>query len=75
MGAWVVYGRLSEKREAFLASEARALQEVERLERSVSRMERTVERMRSDPVYIDHVIRTRLNYVKPGEVVFRFREE
>src|SRR5690606_17871684 len=31
-------------------------------------------RLRHDPEYVDRVIRQRLGYAKPGELVFRFEE-
>jgi cell division protein DivIC len=34
--------------------------------------EKIIDRLRNDPVYVEKVIRSRLNYVKPGEFLFRF---
>lgn len=34
--------------------------------------QRILERLRSDPVYVEKVIRKQLGYARPGEVVFRF---
>jgi cell division protein FtsB len=34
--------------------------------------ERFLQRLRSDPVLVEKVIRQRLGYGRPGEVVFRF---
>ncbi len=34
--------------------------------------ERTLERLRSDPYFVEKVIRNQLAYGKPGEVIFRF---
>ena len=34
--------------------------------------ERFLQRLRSDPVLVENVIRQRLGYGRPGEVVFRF---
>ncbi|HRJ48846.1 MAG TPA: septum formation initiator family protein, partial [Opitutaceae bacterium] len=33
-----------------------------------------LERLRTDPAYVEMVIRRRLGYVKPDEVVFRFED-
>ena len=33
-----------------------------------------LERLRTDPVYVDKVIRQKLGYVKPDEFIFRFNE-
>lgn len=34
--------------------------------------ERMLERMRTDPAYVEMVIRRRLGYAKPDEFIFRF---
>lgn len=34
--------------------------------------ERVLERMRTDPAFVEKVIRQKLHYARPGEVVFRF---
>jgi len=34
--------------------------------------EKVLERMRTDPVYVEKVIRRRLGYAKPDEFIFRF---
>ena len=36
--------------------------------------ERILERLRSDPEFVEKVIRKRLSYARPGEVIFRFEE-
>jgi cell division protein FtsB len=37
--------------------------------------QRILERLKTDRDYVERVIRRRLNYVKPGETVFRFPED
>ena len=37
--------------------------------------ERVLERLRTDPAYVDKVIRVRLGYAKPDEFVFRFEDD
>jgi cell division protein FtsB len=34
--------------------------------------QRILERLRSDPVFVEKVIRKELGYARPGEVIFRF---
>ena len=34
--------------------------------------ERVVERLRTDPQFVEKMIRQRLGYARPGEVIFRF---
>lgn len=48
--------------EAKLAAARTRLQEQQRI----------LERLRTDPVFVDKVIRKQLGYAKPGEVIFRF---
>jgi cell division protein FtsB len=36
--------------------------------------EKILERLRTDPAYVEKVIRTRLGYAKPNEFIFRFPE-
>jgi cell division protein DivIC len=36
--------------------------------------ERVLQRLRTDPAYVDKVIRKRLGYAKPDEFIFRFEE-
>lgn len=33
-----------------------------------------LERLRTDPAFVEKVIRKRLNYTKPDEIIFRFQE-
>jgi cell division protein DivIC len=37
--------------------------------------ERVLERLRTDPSYVERVIRLKLGYTKPDEQVFRFPEQ
>ena len=36
--------------------------------------ERVLERLRSDPAYVDKVIRKKLGYAEPDEFIYRFEE-
>ena len=73
--AWHYFGRVQEELAAAQAAERRVLLEVERAQAKVDEQTATLERLRNDPVFIERTIRQRLNYVRPGEVVFRFRED
>jgi len=44
------------------------------LEARLREQEIVLERLRSDPAYVEKVIRRRLGYAKPDEFVFRFPE-
>lgn len=36
--------------------------------------EQILERLKTDPSFVERSVRQRLNYAKPGEVIFRFQE-
>jgi cell division protein FtsB len=44
------------------------------VETKLAEQELVLERLRSDPAYVDGVIRRRLGYAKPEEFIFRFEE-
>ncbi len=58
------------------------LQEIEAISRDrlalaeerLREQQRMLERMRSDPGYVEMVIRRRLGYARPDEFIFRFEE-
>lgn len=41
-------------------------------EAKLQEQERILERLRTDPAYVEKIIREQLGYAKPGEFVFRF---
>lgn len=43
-------------------------------ETRLKEQERILDRLRNDPVYVEKVIRRRLNYAKPDEYIFRFED-
>jgi cell division protein DivIC len=43
-------------------------------EAQLREQEKILERMRTDPAYVEKVIRRRLGYARPGEVIFRFQD-
>ncbi len=58
------------------------LRQVEDLNRSklaeaqerLKSQERVLDRLRTDPAYVDRVIRKKLGYAKPDEFIFRFED-
>jgi len=58
------------------------LEQVERLNRTrlaevqerLRSQEKVLERLRSDPAFVDRVIRKKLGYAKPDEFIFRFED-
>ncbi len=43
-------------------------------EKNLREEERMLERLRTDPAYVEKVIRRKLGYAKPDEYIFRFEE-
>lgn len=43
-------------------------------EARLAEQERVLNRLRSDPAYVEGVIRRRLGYAKPDELIFRFED-
>ncbi len=58
--------------ERLVAIEARSKQRVAESEQKLREQEKVLERLRSDPGYVEMVIRRRLGYAKPDEYIFRF---
>ena len=44
-------------------------------QREIRENQRKLERLRTDPAYVDMVIRRRLGYAKPSELIFRFEQQ
>lgn len=43
-------------------------------EQKLREQDRILERLRTDPIYVEKVIRRRLFYAKPNEYIFRFED-
>ena len=48
-------------------------QKIVRLQRANDDLRLHLERMKSDPVYLERVVRQRLGWIRPGEIVYRVR--
>jgi cell division protein FtsB len=55
--------------------EATSRRRLAEAEAKLQEQEKILERLRSDPVYVEKVIRRRLGYAKPEEFIFRFEEK
>ncbi len=62
------YNALKEK-------QAAGARELAAAKQRLADQERFLERLRSDPILVEKVIRQRLGYGRPGEVIFRFDSE
>lgn len=45
------------------------------LERRIAEHQKVIERLHHDPVYVERTVRSRLGYARPGELVFRFKDD
>jgi cell division protein FtsB len=54
--------------------EADTRQRLVRAEQRLKDQELVLERLRSDPVFVEKIIRLQLRYAKPSELIFRFEE-
>lgn len=54
--------------------EAESRRKLAEAEQKLREQERILERLRTDPAYVEKVIRRRLFYAKPDEYIFRFED-
>lgn len=55
-------------------TEAATQQRLADAKRRLFEQQRELERLKSDPVYVEKVIRKRLGYARPGEFIFRYED-
>jgi len=55
-----------------LKSEVESRQQLAEVQFKLQEQERILQRLRNDPAYVELVIRRRLGYAKPDEMIFRF---
>ncbi len=53
--------------------ELKNLRLLDEAQKRVAEQQRTLERLRTDPAYVERVIRQKLGYTKEGETIFLFR--
>jgi cell division protein FtsB len=55
-------------------AEARSRADLAKAEAELHAREKILERLRTDPAYVELIIRRRLGYTRPDEMVFKFDE-
>lgn len=55
--------------------EATNRQKLQEAQQRLREQEKVLERLRSDPTYVDRVIRMKMGYSKPDEFIFRFESD
>lgn len=65
---WQTRGEYERLRQQQVESQAR----LKEMEQRLAEQEKVLERLRSDPAYVEKVIRQQLGYARPDEYIFRF---
>ena len=73
-GLTVVLAQTRAEYERVREVEAHTRRRLAEVEMRLAEQEVVLERLRTDPAYVERVIRRRLGYAKPDEFVFRFDE-
>ncbi|MCC6416051.1 MAG: septum formation initiator family protein [Opitutaceae bacterium] len=70
----VFFRQARQEYQALREQERKVRQRLAEAEQRLKEQERILERLRTDPAYVERVIRQRLGYAKPDEYIFRLRE-
>lgn len=70
----VLFGQTYREYTNIKSREVQYEEKLAEMEAKLKEKEETLHRLRHDPVFIERVIRERLGYAKPDELVFRFEE-
>jgi cell division protein FtsB len=73
-GLAVVLSQTKAEYARVLEVEAQTRRRLAEVENRLAEQEVVLERLRTDPAYVEMVIRRRLGYAKPDEFIFRFDE-
>jgi cell division protein FtsB len=65
--AWSEYDKLKQ-------NESEAKRRLAEAETRLADQEKILRRLRTDPEFVEKVIRSRLGYAKPGEYIFRYEK-
>ena len=74
VGAGVLFLEARAEHQQLKQTEAIGRQRLAEAESRLRNQERILERLRTDREFVEKVIRARLSYARPGEVVFRFED-
>lgn len=71
-GSGVFFWQTRREYNRLLEMETKAKIRLAEAEQKLKEQEKILERLRTDPAYVEMVIRRRLGYAKPDEYIFRF---
>ena len=74
IGSGVFFWRSREEYQQLLKAEQMAKVRLAEAQQKLREQEVVLERLRSDPAYVEMVIRRHLGYAKPGEKIFIFSD-
>ena len=71
-GSGIFFLQTRREYKLLLKSEAESRQQLAEAQLKLREQEKILERLRNDPSFVEMVIRRRLGYAKPDEMIFRF---
>jgi len=74
VGSGVYFWQTSQELKQQQAAEGRTRQRLNEAEATLKKQQEELERLRTDPAYVELVIRRRLGYAKPDELIFHFED-
>ncbi len=71
-GTWFVeaHGEYKQLKLAEAVAEAK----LENARRRLAEQEKVLQRMRTDPAFVEKVVREQLKFARPGEIIFRYED-
>jgi cell division protein DivIC len=75
IGSGVFFWRSREEYQHLLKAEQMAKVRLAEAQQKLREQETVLERLRTDPAYVEMVIRRHLGYAKPGEKIFLFSDQ
>lgn len=71
-GTWFVEAHAEYKQ--LKVREAAGEQKLANARRQLAEQERVLQRMRTDPGFVEKVVREQLKFARPGEIIFRYED-
>jgi cell division protein FtsB len=71
-GSGIFFWQTRQEYERLLKVETESKRRLAEQQQKLREQERVLERLRTDPSYVEMIIRQRLYYSKPDEMIFRF---
>lgn len=71
-GSGIFFWQTRQEYTTLRRTEAESRRRLAEAQEKLREQERILERLRTDPAYVERVIRRRLGYAKPDELIFRF---